>query len=134
VDGPLRSLRAHGRPACTSGSRSRHSCRVSPPGPDVPVHFPIAFAEEELRTRVKASGGRRRLESTTWELSLGPARELGIEDRIVPVDRWNWEHEKSVIIALAIPRRVKVYPYLPICAHVRERGASLNTTVGLLWS
>ncbi|MBE0617196.1 MAG: hypothetical protein IH608_04630, partial [Proteobacteria bacterium] len=36
-----------------------------PPGPDDPVHDRVAFAEEELRARVKAAGGRWRPETKT---------------------------------------------------------------------
>jgi len=58
----------------------------SPPsGPDDPVHVRVAFAEEELRAKVKEVGGRWRPESKTWELPLRVVRELGITDRIVEV-------------------------------------------------
>ncbi len=47
------------------------------------VGLRIAWAETELRQRVKASGGKWDASAALWMLPLGTARQLGLVDRIV---------------------------------------------------
>lgn len=47
------------------------------------VGLRIAWAEKELRQRVKDSGGKWDSEAGLWMLALGTARRLGLAERIV---------------------------------------------------
>lgn len=49
----------------------------------VRVGVRIAWAETELRQRVKASGGKWDAAAALWMLPLGTARQLGLADRVV---------------------------------------------------
>jgi len=51
----------------------------------VRVGLRIAWAETELRQRVKAAGGKWDAEAALWMLPLGAARQLGLVDRVVTV-------------------------------------------------
>jgi len=53
--------------------------------PGDPVQVRIAFAEENLRQRVKAPGDRWRPETKTWEPPLRTVEDLTLRDRIVDV-------------------------------------------------
>jgi hypothetical protein len=50
--------------------------------PDEKVFVRVGFAEADLRMAVKAAGGQRKL----WELRIGTAYELGLDNRIVDDD------------------------------------------------
>lgn len=49
----------------------------------VRVGVRIAWAETELRQRVKASGSKWDASAALWMLPLGTARKLGLVDRVV---------------------------------------------------
>lgn len=49
----------------------------------VRVGVRVAFAETELRQRVKQAGGKWDAAASLWTLPLGKARQLGLVDRIV---------------------------------------------------
>lgn len=52
----------------------------------VRVGVRVAWAETELRERVKAAGGKWDTGSRLWMLALSTAQKLGVKDRIVVAD------------------------------------------------
>jgi hypothetical protein len=54
-----------------------------PLAPDRPISLRIAFAEADLRRRVKQAGGRWNPDARVWQLPHDRAVALGLSQRIV---------------------------------------------------